>query len=575
MAIDASQLPEGAQKSVGNTKNPVGVIEEGMVRDGDVLAAQAERFVAARAAGGQAYQQGATMSDDVIERVQKNAFQGLVNLNQETINALQQGDVNRDGTFAGNNANFTGYYLEPAAKFVIPQMTPLRNMTPRDSMPGIDTVNWRTVLDYFGGTGPTVAGAAVQQFGTPSALSYQFASLSNVAKMLAYRDSVTFESELYGKMWQGDVRATIAAKLIPALMQEEEFWLINSGQKLWPPAPVFNVSTATTGGTITAATNWIKVTAVNANGETQAIQTTAISIPTTGSTSTVTFSIPCVPSATKYNVYVGTGSTQPADSAMWLQSATTQFGGASALNQPSNIIRQGYFTVTATAAWATSGTALSTVTSNTAIVVKSTDASTLNLPLTFDGSQALIYNTFGAAGSMGIAGETPLIVQPAAATGALALSDIDTTLESMYLSAHADPDYIFTGVKDHKKLSNLVAAGTNFRVTQQIGAGMGDLTAGQRVTKYINQTTGKLMDVIMLPYLGQGTIMIGSYSIPFPVTAIDKPPFRVGVNREMWAVEYPPDQSHFTQWAYAAYLNETLINQYLGGWALINGISLA
>lgn len=574
MAIDANQLPEGAQKSIGNTKNPVGVIEEGLVRDGNVLADQAERFVAARA-GGQAYQQGAAMSEDIVERVQQNAFQGLVNLNQDTINALQQGDVNRDGTFAGNNSNFTGYYLEPAAKFVIPQMTPLRNMTPRDSMPGIDTVNWRTVLDYFGGTGPTVAGAAVQQFGTPSALSYQFANLSNVAKMLAYRDSVTFESELYGKMWQGDVRATIAAKLIPALMQEEEFWLINSGQKLWPPAPVFNVSTATTGGTVAAATNWIKVTAVNANGETQAIQATAISIPTTGSTSTVTFSIPCVPSATKYNVYVGTGSTQPADSAMWLQSATTQFGGASALNQPSNTIRQGYFTVTATAAWASSGTALSTVTSNTAIVVKSTDTATLNLPLTFDGAQALIYNTFGAAGSMGIAGETPLIAQPAATTGALALSDIDTILESMYLSAHADPEYIFTGVKDHKKLSNLVAAGTNFRVTQQIGGGMADLTAGQRVTKYINQTTGRLMDVIMLPYLGQGTIMIGSFSIPFPVTAIDKPPFRVAVNREMWAVEYPPDQSHFTQWAYAAYLNETVINQYLGGWALINGISLA
>jgi len=199
----------------------------------------------------------------------------------------------------------------------------------------------------------------------------------------------------------------------------------------------------------------------------------------------------------------------------------------------------------------------------------------LNLPLTFDGSQALIYNTFGAAGSLGIGGETPIIVQPAAVSGALALSDIDTTLENMSLNAHADPEYLFVGIKDHKRLSNLVAAGTNFRVTQQIGEGMATLTGGQRVTKYINQTTGRVMDVVMLPYLMQGTIMIGSFSIPFPVAAIDKPPFRVAVNREMWAVEYPPDQSHMTQWGYAAYLNETVINQFLGGWALINGISLA
>jgi hypothetical protein len=573
--VPKDSLPEGAQKSIGNTKDPVGVIEEGLVADRDVLAAQVERFAAQRQAGVQIYQDGAKFSPDIVERIQQNTFQGITNFNQETIDALQSGEVTRDGTFAGNNANFTGYYLEPAAKFIIPQMTPLRNMTPRDPMPGIDTVNWRTVLDYFGGTGPSVAGAAVQQFGTPSALSYQFASLSNVAKLLAYRDVVSFESEIYGRMWQGDVRATVAAKLIPALMQEEEFWLINSGQKLWPPAPVFNVATATTGGTVAAATNWIKVTAANANGETLPLQATAMSIVTSGSTSTVTFSIPTVPSATKYNVYVGTGSTQPADSAMWLQSATTQFGGATALNQPTNTIRQGYFTVTATAAWATSGTALSTVTSNTAIVVKSTDAATLNLPLTIDGAQALIYNTFGAPGSLGIAGETPIIAQPAAATGALALSDIDTVLENMYISAHADPDYMFVGIKDHKKLSNLVAAGTNFRVTQQIGDGMAQLVGGQRVTKYINQTTGKVIDVVMLPYLGQGTIMIGSFTIPFPVTAIDKPPFRVGVNRDMFAVEYPPDQSHWTQWGYAAYENVTLINQWLGGWSLITGISLA
>lgn len=582
MAIDVSQLPPGAQLSQGNTGKEVkGVIEEGFVRDADVLQRQAEMFAIARQ-GSHAYQAGATMPADIVERVQKNAFRGMDNFNQETINALQNGDVQRDGTFTGNNANFTGYYLEDGAKFVIPQMTPLRNMTPRDPMPGIDTVNWRTVLDYFGGTGPTVAGAAVQQFGTPNALSYQFASLSNVAKMLAYRDIVSFESEIYGKMWQGDVRATVAAKLIPALMQEEEFWLINSGQRLWSPPPVSALSTATTGGLLTAGVYWFLVTALNANGETLALggaTAVASSITTTGTTSTVTMNINCVPSATKYQVYVGIGATQPANSAMWLQTTSSQFigGSANTLNQPANILRQGYFTVTfGLAAAQTSGTAYSTVVTatNTAIVVKSTDASTLNMPLTIDGAQALIYNNYGVAGSLGIAGETPLIATPASAAGTLALTDIDTVLENMALSAHADPQYMFVGIKDHKKLSYLVANGTNFRVTQTNDSGMGTLVAGQRVTKYINQTTGTLMDVIMLPYLGQGTIMIGSYSIPFPVSAITKPPFRVGVNRDMFAVEYPPDQSHWTQWAYAAYENVTLINQYLGGWALITGITL-
>jgi hypothetical protein len=582
ITVPKDSLPEGARISSGNTKDPVGVIEDGLVADRDVLAAQVERFAANRTEGAQIYQDGAKFDPEIVDRIRQNTFQGITNFNQDTINALQSGEVTRDGTFAGNNANFTGYYLEPAAKFIIPQMTPLRNMTPRDPIPGIDTVNWRTVLDYFGGTGPTVAGAAVQQFGTPSQLSYQFASLSNVAKLLAYRDVVSFESEIYGKMWQGDVRATVAAKLIPALMQEEEFWLINSGQRLWSPPPVNGLVAATTGGLLAAGTYWFLVTALNANGETLALggaTPTATAVTTTGTTSVITMNINCVPSATKYQVYAGIGATQPANSAMWLQGSATQFigGSANTLNQPTNTIRQGYFTVTfGLAAALTAGTAYSTTVTatNTAIVVKSTDANTLNLPLTIDGAQALIYNNFGTPGSLGIAGETPIIAQPANPLGTLALSDIDTVLENMYISAHADPDYMFVGIKDHKKISYLVAQGTNFRVTQTNDTGMGSLVAGQRVTKYINQTTGKVLDVIMLPYLGQGTIMIGSFSIPFPVTAIDKPPFRVGVNRDMFAVEYPPDQSHWTQWGYAAYENITLVNQYLGGWSLITGITL-
>lgn len=580
MAIDTSQLPAGAKQSTGNTKAAVGVLEEGMFTDGSVLERQAEMFARGRNLPAEVtWREGNTIPDAVLERVKAQPYNGMSQMNTDTINAVQQGTQQRDQAFVGNNANFTGYYLEDGAKYVIPLMTPLRNMLPRVSCVGIDTINWRAVTDYFNGSGPSVATAALQQQSTPTSLQYVWVNASNVLKMLSVKDIVTFEAELYGKLFQGDVRATVAARLIPALMQEQEFWYINSGQRLWAPPPVSNVTTATTGGTIAAATNWILVTAVNANGETLAFggsTATAVSIVTTGATSTVTLSINRVPSATSYNIYVGTGATQPANSAMWLQSATTQFGGASALNDPGGL-SQGYFTVTATAAWATSGTAYSTTVTatNTAIVVKSTDTNTLNLPLSFDGLQSLIYLNAGAASTVGVKGETPLVRQPNAVSGSLALSDIDTMLENMFLNAHADPEYLFVSVKDHKKLSYLVAQGTNFRVT--VGnqdAGLGTLVAGQRVTKYINQTTGRLMDVIMLPYLMQGTIIAGSMTIPFPVTAIDKPPLRIEYNRDMWAVDYPPDQSHYSQWAFAAFTNETMVCQWLGGQGLINGISL-
>ncbi len=585
--LDTSQLPPGAQKSIGNTQHAVGVIEEGLSADdfapeGTILERQAAQVARLRglAGGVMPLNTGSQINDSVINRVK--AFQGVnpLAMNAQTLQGLASGEITRDGYFTGNNANFTGYYLEDAAKYVIPQYTPLRNMLPRVPGVGIDTINWRAITDYFNGSGPTVAAGAIQQQGTPNALTYKWVNASNVFKMLAQSDIVTFESEIYGKSFEGDVRATVAAKLIPALMQIEEMWLINSAQKLWNPPVPYNGATAATGGTINDATNWIIVTAVNANGESLATggsSPTALKVVTAGGNlSTVSFNIARVPSATSYRVYAGTGATQPATSAMWLQSATTQFGGATALNDTGGF-GQGYLTVTATAAWATSGTAYSTVVTagNTAIVVKSTDSNTSGLALTYDGIQSLVYLNNAAASTLYVQGETPLIKQPAAASGSLALSDIDALLESMYMNAQADPEVLFVGVKDHKKLSNLVALGTNFRVNAaNEAAPMSNIVGGQRVTKYINQTTGRLMDVVMLPRLYQGTIMAASLTIPFPVSAITKPPLRIEYNREMWAVEYPPDQSHPTQWEYAAYSNTTVVAQYLGGLGILNSISL-
>lgn len=577
--FDTSQLPPGAQKSIGETKYPVGVIDDGMVNEGNVLQRQAMRAAELRAQYTMPNTLNTVLTPEIMERVQ--TFEGInpMAMGNQTLQALQSGEITRDQQFVGNNSQFTGYYLEPAAKYVIPQYTPLRNMLPRLPGPGIDTINWRAITDYFNGTGPTVTNAAVAQGASSvqNKLQYVWVNASNVFKMMTVSDVVTFETEIYGRSFEGDVRATVAAKLIPALMQEEELWLIASSQKLWAPPPAYNAVVTNSGGNLVAQTNWIAVTAVNANGETLAYPnstspTNFLSFVTTGGASSATFNICRVPGASSYNIYAGSGATAPATSAMWKQttavSSTTDAGG----------FGQGFLTITAgaSAAFATSGTALSTLTSNAAINVTSGAGGTpANLALTYDGIQSLTYLNQGTASTAGIQGETPLVKFPSAASGSLALTDIDGLLEAMYLNAHADPEVLLVGVKDHKKLSYLVAQGTNFRInTTNEVMPLSNIIGGQRVTKYINQTTGRLMDVVMLPYLMQGTIIAASLTLPFPVAAITRPPLRVEYNREMWAVEYPPDQSHPTEWAYSAYMNASLVNQYLGGTSLLTGISL-
>lgn len=575
------QLPAGAMKS-GNAKHAAGVIDESLYTENDVLANQARAM--ARARGGLAYENGDEFSEKFTRAVRDhNLPKQYVHqrLTQETLNQIMQGTQSRDQQWIGNNADWTGYYLEPLAKFVVPYDTPFRNMLPRTPSVGIDIENWRAITDVFGGSGPSVGSFILAQQTAPQKASYTWVNKSNILRQIAFSDVVTIESELYGRMFEPDVRAKVASKLAPSLMLGQEVWYLNGSQNLWAPPPANTVTTSTTGGTITAATNWIIVTAVNAQGETLAFggsTPTAVSIVTTGSTSTVSFTIMRVPNATKYNVYVGTGSTQPANSAMWLQSATTQFGGANALNDPGGLA-SGYFTVTATAAWAGSGTAYSTVVTagNTAVTYTSGGGGTpANTPLVFDGIQSLIYLNSGTLSTVGVGGETATVKRVADTGGALAKSDIDGWLESMYLNSRANPEALLVSVKDHKAITNIIMNNTNFRVNVHPDASfLSDMVGGGRATKWLNQTTGRLMDIIMVPYLMQGTIIALSLTLPFQVAEIDKPPLRVSVNREMWALEYPPDQSHPTQWMYGAYSSETLIAQYLGGQGILTGIVTA
>ena len=539
-----SQLPNSAQKSVGETKQAIGVIDEGLFTEGDILANQAR--IMARARKGIAYEDGAEFNENYIKEMRRlNMPKQFVHqrLNEETINQIQQGSQSRDQQYIGTNADWTGYYLEPLAKFIVPFDTPVRNMLPRTPSVGIDIENWRAITDVFGGSGPSVGAFILAQQTAPQKASYTWVNKSNVYRQIAFSDVVTFESELFGRMFEPDVRAKVAAKLAPSLMLGQEVWYLNGAQSLWAPPPANSVTTATTGGTMLALTYWIIVTAINAQGTTLAYggsTPVALTQATTGTTSTLTFNIMRVPNAVSYGVYVGTGATQPANSAMWLQTATTQFGGATALNDPGGLAN-GYMTVTMTAPPATSGTAYSaTVTAgNTAVAFTSGGGGTpANQPLVFDGLQSLAYLNAGTLSTVGVGGETAAVRTVASSTGALAASDLNTWLELMYLNARANPECLLVSVKDHKALSNIVTTATNYRVNAQAtGAGPNDIVGGGRATKWINQTTGRLMDIIMVPYLMQGTIIALSLTLPFQVAEIDKPPLRVSTNREMWALE--------------------------------------
>lgn len=607
----AAQLPPGTGAQItGGGKEIAGVIDASLGGDRDVLRRQA--MMMARAKGAHIYEPGGQLSDDFVQEHLHRAPEALLqryqrNIGSDTINALLGGQLQRDQQYVGGNADWTGYYLEPLAKFVQPFDTPVKNMLPRVPSVGIDVEHWRAITSVFNGNGPDTTSFVLNQQGTIKQQQYVWTDKSNLLRQIARQDIVTDEAEIYGRMFDPNVRAKTAAKLTPSLMVGQEIWYLNGAQNMWSPPPPNTGSTAATGGALSNAAYWIIVTAKNFNGETLAwtIAPSSSTVPGAlsvlvnagGTTNTITFNIMRIPnsitggsgagtalgSGWTYNVYIGTGTTQPANSAMWLQNATAfvnntnpSLTGSHALDDPGGV-STGYMSVTMTGALLSSGTAYSSVSSNTAVVATSGAGGTpANQALIFDGLQSLTYLNAGTLSSVGEGGETAVVKRVADLTGSLAKTDIDSWLEAMYFNAHANPECLLVGVKDHKAITNIVMNATNFRVnatpSQQ---GLSDLIGGGRATGWVNQTTGRLMDVIMVPYLTQGTIMALSLTLPFSVAELDGPPLSVCYNKELWAREYPPDQSHPAQWMYAAFANETIRNEYLGGMGLLTGIVTA
>jgi hypothetical protein len=241
-------------------------------------------------------------------------------ISDETVALVRQAmaDTTRAITMG---SGLIGYELEAPAKVVVPVITPVINMLPRRKGAGIDVVHWKAItsFDTARGWGTLAEGAA------PSQVTYQVASLQNTAQTIALMNQVSFQAQWRGRSLEADVRARRTAELLYQLKITEERWVLGASAYLMiPPAPV--LATAATGGTVAAGTYWVKVTAKNAQGETTG--SAATKIVTTGTTSTITITIFTVPNAAQYNVYVGSGGSLPADSALWLQA------GISGANAP-------------------------------------------------------------------------------------------------------------------------------------------------------------------------------------------------------------------------------------------------
>lgn len=116
----------------------------------------------------------------------------------------------------------TAIDLEPAAKTMVPALTPLRNLVPRvNNSRGGTQAQFRVILKL----NPTLVRPGVTEGARANQVSTSVANRSIPFATLGLGDSITFQAEWAGRNFE-DVKARAVERLLKSVMIEEEKVLV-------------------------------------------------------------------------------------------------------------------------------------------------------------------------------------------------------------------------------------------------------------------------------------------------------------------------------------------------------------
>jgi hypothetical protein len=425
------------------------------------------------------------------------------------------GDINKEITLTQPlNTSFAAFDLEAPAKLLTPRPTPLRNKLPRKR--GVGTSHRvKRILGYTGtGTGgqgniwPGITETTQNNFApggsTPFMLergpqiSYTADDLVLPYNSYSLSDQVSFDANFSGMGYQDLRQLSSTSTLYATMLMEERMLLMSrgtaspySGLLATPGALTNTPRAAATGETpITGMTGGkVYVTATaNAGAFGQSGFVALSAAVTVGAGEVVEVTIPAVTGALGYNIYVGTGSSAPADAAVF-------YDGTTATNK---FVIQG--------ALPTSGASVATVAAQQAA-----------------GSNLSAYAT-------GYDGILPTVLGPNSGfnnriNAAFSTSnpgvEYQEVFYNLYNNVKADPDEILINGADRRQLSDSIKNGStaNYRLTlTQTEAG--DYIGGATIGALYNEITGKMVPLTVHPWLPQGVSPVLSYTLPIPDTEV-------------------------------------------------------
>ena len=410
------------------------------------------------------------------------------------------------------STSFAAFDLEAPAKLLTPRPTPLRNKIVRKR--GVGTSHRvKRILGYTGtGTGgqgniwPGVTQTTQTNFAPGASnplyfergpqISYTADDLVLPYNSYSLSDQVSFDANFSAVGYQDLRQLSSTSTLYATMLMEERMMLMArgtasgySGLLSAPGTPVLTAAAATGSQVpISGATSkvYVQVTASAGSFGESAMSATANVAVSSGDV--VSVAITGVTGAVGYNVYVGTGSSEPTQANFWYDGTTATL----------TFVIQGALPVSGT----------------NALQVATQQAAGQDLSAYATGYDGILPTVLGA--NTGYNNN----INGLFSTGNPG-TEYQTVFYNLYNNVKADPDEILINGSDRKQLSDAIKNGStaNYRLNlTQTEAG--DYIGGATIGALYNEITGKMVNLTVHPWLPQGVSPVLSYTLPIPDTEV-------------------------------------------------------
>lgn len=470
-----------------------------------------------------------------------------------TLDAMREAQANGNSDLAKAITQGTGlvmYDLQAPALALYPflaMMTMLRNDIPRVGGGGDTATRWKAIT----GINTTNVHPGVSEGNRGALISTTVANYLASYAGFGLEDTVTFEAD-YAAQNFDDVKARARLGLLRSLMLAEEQQLLGGNASLsLGTTPTPSLATATTGGTIAAATYSVicvaltqqglsrtsltngvpgQLTKTNVDGSTDTInagaaqKSAAGSQVTTGATSTLSGSVVAVEGAAGYAWYVGASGSERLEAITSINSfLLTALNGtrqlASALTA-ADYSKDAVYNVDGLLTFAKSA--------NNATV------------------QALATGTMGTGTTL-------------TSDGAGGVLEINNILQAMFDAFRLGPDEILVssaGIRLINKLCISNGGAPLFRFVMDDKGGVPGLAAGASIGSYLNPITNQLIRIRTHPNMPAGTILGYCREIPYPLNGVGNV-MQVKTRREYYSIDWPVGIQG-RKYPYGVYCDEVL-----------------